>query len=63
MLPKGTMNEQQRAGASGDVNLVGLSKSFGSDTVVQPSTWTIPAGSFFAVLGVVRVRQERPRCG
>ncbi|GAA4979145.1 ABC transporter ATP-binding protein [Yinghuangia aomiensis] len=45
------MNEQQRAGASGDVNLVGLSKSFGSNTVVQPLDLTIPAGSFFAVLG------------
>ncbi|WP_436777722.1 ABC transporter ATP-binding protein [Yinghuangia sp. YIM S09857] len=45
------MSEQQRAGATGDVNLVGLSKRFGGNTVVQPTDLTIPAGSFFAVLG------------
>src|SRR4051794_14718536 len=45
------MTEQQRAGASGDVSLAGLSKHYGNFTAVQPMDLTIPAGSFFALLG------------
>ncbi|GCD96412.1 ABC transporter ATP-binding protein [Embleya hyalina] len=45
------MTEQQRAGASGDVSLAGLSKHYGDFTAVRPMDLTIPAGSFFALLG------------
>ncbi|WP_392542556.1 ABC transporter ATP-binding protein [Oryzobacter telluris] len=36
---------------TGDLRLVGLSKSFGDFTAVQPLDLTIPRGSFFALLG------------
>ncbi|WP_406286981.1 ABC transporter ATP-binding protein [Embleya sp. NBC_00896] len=45
------MTEQQRAGVSGDVSLVGLSKHYGDFTAVHPMDLTIPQGSFFALLG------------
>jgi len=45
------MTEQQRAVASGDVSLAGLSKHYGAFTAVHPMDLTIPAGSFFALLG------------
>ena len=35
----------------GDLRLVGLTKSFGEFTAVQPLDLTIPQGSFFALLG------------
>jgi spermidine/putrescine transport system ATP-binding protein len=37
--------------AAGDLRLVGLSKSFGDFTAVQPLDLTIAQGSFFALLG------------
>jgi len=36
---------------AGDLRLVGLTKSFGEFTAVQPLDLTIPEGSFFALLG------------
>ncbi|GAA4401374.1 ABC transporter ATP-binding protein [Fodinibacter luteus] len=36
---------------TGDLNLVGLSKSFAEFTAVHPMDLTIPQGSFFALLG------------
>ncbi|MEV0320558.1 ABC transporter ATP-binding protein [Streptomyces sp. NPDC050658] len=35
----------------GDVRLTGISKTYGSFTAVQPLDLTVPAGSFFALLG------------
>ncbi|MEU4200178.1 ABC transporter ATP-binding protein [Streptomyces sp. NPDC039022] len=37
--------------SGGDVRLSGISKSFGSFTAVHPLDLTVPAGSFFALLG------------
>jgi spermidine/putrescine transport system ATP-binding protein len=39
------------ASAAGDLNLVGVTKSFGAFTAVRDLTLTIPQGSFFALLG------------
>ncbi|AXI79643.1 ABC transporter ATP-binding protein [Peterkaempfera bronchialis] len=45
------MTEQTTGGAGQDVRLTGISKVFGDFTAVQPLDLTIPAGSFFALLG------------
>ncbi|MGW3276071.1 ABC transporter ATP-binding protein [Streptomyces kronopolitis] len=37
--------------SGGDVRLHGISKTYGSFTAVQPLDLTVPAGSFFALLG------------
>ncbi|MEU6079852.1 ABC transporter ATP-binding protein [Streptomyces sp. NPDC047108] len=37
--------------SGGDVRLTGISKTYGSFTAVQPLDLSIPAGSFFALLG------------
>ncbi|MFI8994083.1 ABC transporter ATP-binding protein [Streptomyces sp. NPDC053542] len=37
--------------SGGDVRLSGLSKTYGTFTAVQPLDLTVPAGSFFALLG------------
>ncbi|MFJ9635912.1 ABC transporter ATP-binding protein [Streptomyces sp. NPDC101178] len=42
---------QQQQTAGGDVRLVGISKTYGSFTAVQPLDLTVPEGSFFALLG------------
>ncbi|MFJ9327854.1 ABC transporter ATP-binding protein [Streptomyces sp. NPDC101230] len=42
---------QQQQTAGGDVRLVGISKTYGSFTAVQPLDLTVPQGSFFALLG------------
>ncbi|TVL94382.1 ABC transporter ATP-binding protein [Streptomyces sp. SAJ15] len=39
------------APSGGDVRLTGISKTYGSFTAVHPLDLTIPAGSFFALLG------------
>jgi spermidine/putrescine transport system ATP-binding protein len=39
------------AQATGDLNLVGISKEFETFTAVHPLDLTVPAGSFFALLG------------
>src|ERR1044072_3622213 len=43
---------ERRPGASGaDLNLVGVTKSFGGFTAVDDLSLTVPQGSFFALLG------------
>ncbi|WP_432094356.1 ABC transporter ATP-binding protein [Streptomyces sp. bgisy100] len=39
------------AGSGGDVRLTGISKTYGSFTAVHPLDLSVPAGSFFALLG------------
>src|ERR1044072_18675 len=43
---------ERRPGASGaDLNLVGVTKTFGGMTAVDDLSLTVPQGSFFALLG------------
>ncbi|KUJ64677.1 spermidine/putrescine ABC transporter ATP-binding protein [Streptomyces albus subsp. albus] len=46
-----TTGDTSSAASGGDVRLTGISKSYGSFTAVHPLDLTIPAGSFFALLG------------
>lgn len=39
------------AASGGDVRLTGISKTYGSSTAVHPLDLTVPAGTFFALLG------------
>ncbi|WP_407549661.1 ABC transporter ATP-binding protein [Streptomyces sp. Pv4-95] len=45
------MTNNAHSSSGGDVRLTGISKTYGTFTAVRPLDLTIPAGSFFALLG------------